>query len=368
MDSIALERATVAPPATRPDLRRRWRRLGLAAALFAAATGLAWYAQDWWRVGRFIESTDDAYVGGNVTPLAPHIDAFIEQVLVTDNERVAAGQLLIRLDQRDYRAALDHAEASLAARLAAAESLRAQSALQQSTIRQQEADLVAKNAGAAFAAEDASRYRFLAQATVGSRQNEQRSAAADQEARAAVVAGRAGLEAAQQQIKVLDAQIAEADAAVAQANSELRTAELNLGYSEIRAPTDGYVGNRAAQIGAYATRGTYLISVTPADGLWVDANFKEDQLARMLPGQSASVTADALPGHVFRGHVASFAPGTGAVFSVIPPENATGNFTKIVQRVAVRIALDGGDPMLATLRPGLSTIVRVETRGEKGAP
>jgi membrane fusion protein, multidrug efflux system len=372
MDSLALERATIADPATlhpaKPDLRRRLRRLGVAAALLASAIGLAWYAQDWWRIGRFIESTDDAYVGGNVTPLAPHIDAFIDQVLVGDNERVRAGQVLIQLDPRDYRTALDHAEAALQARLAAAESLRAQSALQQSTIRQQEADLVAKNARAIFTAEDANRYRFLAQASVGSRQNEQRSAALDQEARAAVTAARAALEAARQQLKVLDASIAEADASAAQARSDLRTAQLNLGYSEIRSPADGYVGNRAAQIGAYATRGTYLISVTPADGLWVDANFKEDQLARMLPGQSATVTADALPGHVFHGHVASLAPGTGAVFSVIPPENATGNFTKIVQRVAVRIALDPGDPMLARLRPGLSTIVRVDTRSEQSTP
>lgn len=365
MDSIVLERATVSNP-TRGDLRRRLRQLALAAAMLVPAVGAAWYARDWWTVGRFIESTDDAYAGGNITPLAPHIDAFIDQVLVTDNERVRAGQILIQLDQRDYRTALDHAEAALHARLAAADSLRAQYALQQSTIRQQEADLVAKKARATFAQEDASRYHILAQTSYGSRQNEQRTSALEREAQSAVAAAQAGLEAARQQLKVLDAQIAEADAAVAQAQSDLRTAQLNLGYSEIRSPIDGYVGNRAAQVGAYATRGTYLISVTPADGLWVDANFKEDQLTRIVPGQSATVIADVLPGHVFHGHVVSLAPGTGAVFSVIPPENATGNFTKIVQRVPVRIELDPGDAMLRALRPGLSTTVSVDTRSGSG--
>jgi membrane fusion protein, multidrug efflux system len=367
MSTIAIERATEIIP-TRTVSRHGRKRMLSAGLAGLLALGVLRYGYDWWTVGRFIESTDDAYVGGNITPLAPHIDAFIDQILVTDNERVRAGQVLIRLDQRDYRTALDHAEAALQASLAAAESLRAQHALQQSMIRQQEADLAAKKADAIFAAQDAVRYHALAQTSYGSRQNEQRTSALDQAARSAVAAAQAGLEAARQRLKVLDAQIAEADAAAAQAKSDLHTAQLNLGYSEVRSPIDGYVGNRAAQIGAYATRGTYLISVTPANGLWVDANFKEDQLTRMVPGQSASVTADVLPGHVFHGHIASLAPGTGAVFSVIPPENATGNFTKIVQRVPVRIALDPGDPKLAMLRPGLSTVVSVDTRDERGVP
>jgi len=367
MDSIALERVTIPQP-TRPDLRPRLRKLALATAALIPALAAAWYGQHWWQVGRFIESTDDAYVGGNVTPLAPHVDAFVERVLVKDNERVAAGQLLIQLDQRDYKAALDHAEAALAARIAGAESLRAQYGLQQSTIRQHEADLAARTARAVFAAQDASRYHALAQTSYGSRQNEQRTTALQQEAQSGVGAAAAALEAARQQLKVLEAQIAEAEAAVAQTRSGLETARLNLGYSEVRAPIEGYVGNRAAQVGAYATKGTYLISVTPAEGLWVDANLKEDQLTRMVPGQAATVTADVLPGHAFAGHVVSMSPGTGAVFSVIPAENATGNFTKIVQRVPVRIALDPGDPHLPLLRPGLSTTVRVDTRDERSAP
>lgn len=365
MSAVAAERVTIAKPA-KSDRWQSLRPLVLTAAILASSVGAAWYVKQWWTVGRFIESTDDAYVGGDITPLAPHIDAFLDQVLVSDNERVHAGQLLIRLDQRDYRTSLAHAQAALEERRAAPERLRAQRDLQQSTIRQQEADLAAKQAHAIFAAEEAVRYRVLAQSSYGSRQNAERTAAQDQESRSAVAAAEAALEAALQQLKVLDAQIVEADAAAAQAQSDLRQAQLNLEYCEIRSPIEGYVGNRAARVGAYASKGTYLISVTPAQGLWVDANFKEDQLARMLPGQSVTVTADELRGHVFHGHVASLAPGTGAVFSVIPAENATGNFTKIVQRVPVRVVLDPGDPDLRRLRPGLSTVVRVDTRDEGG--
>jgi len=361
VSSPALSREAIPASAGRLT-RRELRRLALAAAALTIAAGVAWCGYDWWTVGRFIESTDDAYVGGNVTPVAPHVSGFVDQVPVADNQRVRAGQVLIQLDRRDFQAAFDHAAAVVAARLAAMESLRAQYALQQSTIRQQEADLAAKSARSKFAATDAVRYRALAQTSAGSRQDAERTDTLDAEARSAVIASAAGLDAARQKLKVLEAQIAEAEAAAAQARSDLQTAQLNLGYTEILSPIDGYVGNRAAQVGAYVTQGTYLISVIPVTGLWVDANFKEDQLGRMIPGQSASVVADVIPGHAFRGHVASLAPGTGAVFSIIPPENATGNFTKIVQRVPVRVVLDAGDATLRLLRPGLSTTVSVDTQ------
>ncbi|HTB47095.1 MAG TPA: HlyD family secretion protein [Acetobacteraceae bacterium] len=352
-----------APPRDRALLRTRKAAIA-GAALAIAVAGAGWYGDDWWTQGRFIQTTDDAYVGGNVTPVAPHVSGFVAQVLVADNQFVKAGQPLIRLDDRDYHAALDHAEAVVTARTAALDGLRAQYVLQQSTIRQQEATLSEKAAQANFAATDAARYRSLAQTAAGSRQDAQRTDALDAQARAAVVAANAGLEAARQQLNVLHAQIAEADAAAAQARADLQTARLNLEYTDIRAPIDGYVGNRAAEVGAYVTAGTYLVSVIPSSGLWVDANFKEDQLGRMVPGQAASVVADVLPGHAFHGHLASLAPGTGAVFSVIPPENATGNFTKIVQRVPVRILLDSDDATLRMLRPGLSTTVSVDTKGD----
>ena len=343
---------------------RSLKRLLLTGLSAGALLAVAAYGTYWWNTGRFFQSTDDSYVGGNTTPISPHIAGFIAEIDVADNQEVKAGQLLIRLDDRDVRAAADHAQAVLQQRVATLAGLRAQYTLQQSTIEEANADLDAKTAQADFARIDAARYKSLAATNDGSQQNAQRTLAADQAARAGVTAAQAALTAAKQRLAVLSADIDEATAAVAQAKADLDTARLNLGYAEIRAPIDGYVGNRSAQAGAYVSPGTYLLTVVPAHGLWVDANFKEDQLARMTPGQSATVVADTLPGHVFHGHLTSLAPATGAVFSVIPPENATGNFTKIVQRVPVRIVLDDGDATLGRIRPGLSTIATVDTRSK----
>jgi membrane fusion protein (multidrug efflux system) len=330
----------------------------------AVCAAVFWYGIDWWKTGRFIESTDDAYVGGNVTSISPHVAGFVTKILVEDNKRVRAGELLVTLDKRDFQAAYDRAQSVVAARVATLASLRAKYTLQQSTITQAAADLAAKSAEAAFAHDDASRYAALALTSAGSRQDAQRSEAKDRAGTAAVLASGASLEAARQQLNVLDTEMAEARAAIAQAEADLQTARLNLGYTDIVSPIDGYVGNRAAQVGAYVSDGAYLLSVIPEHDLWVDANFKEDQLGRMRPGQAAFVVADIASGHVLRGHVVSLAPGTGAVFSVIPPENATGNFTKIVQRVPVRIGFDTDDQIAGVLRPGLSTTVRVNTRGQ----
>jgi membrane fusion protein (multidrug efflux system) len=368
--SVLAREAILAPPqgpAIRTSKRLSLKRLALAGTALALLAGGAWYGHDWWTTGRFIETTDDAYVGGNVTSLAPHVSGFITEVLVNDNQHVQAGQVLVRLDRRDFQAALDHAAAVVNARRASLEGLRAQYVLQQSTIRQQEADVASKVAQLNFSVQDADRYRSLALTAAGSRQDAQRTSSLEQQGRAAVRAAAASLEAGRQQLKVLEAQIAEAEANLAQSQSDLQTAQLNLGYTGISAPIDGYVGNRAAQVGAYVTAGAYLVSVSPSQGLWVDANFKEDQLTRMVDGDAAAVVADVLPGHVFHGHVASVAPGTGAVFSVIPAENATGNFTKIVQRVPVRVLLDTGDADLRMLRPGLSTTTRVDTRSSQQA-
>ncbi len=353
------------PAAITGRLRPRFQTAALVGAALLVALGAARYGHDWWTEGRFIESTDDAYVGANITPVAPHVSGFVQQVLVADNQRVEVGQILVRLDPRDFQAALDHAEAVRTARQAALASLQAQIPLQQAEIRQQEADLTGRRARADFNAVDADRYRALARTNAGSRQDAQRSATLEQEARSTVAAAMAALDAGRQKLAVLEANIAEAEAAKAQADADVQTARLNLSYTDLRAPIAGYAGNRAAQVGAYVTAGSYLLSVIPAAGLWVDANFKEDQLARIKPGDAVTVVADVMPGHVFHGHVASLAPGTGAVFSIIPPENATGNFTKIVQRVPVRIVLAGGEDMLDQLRPGLSTTASVDTRADR---
>ena len=360
MSAIAGEAAQTASAKTLSKRNLKWILYAGVAGFLALSA--ARYGYDWWSVGRFIESTDDAYAGGNVTPIAPHVPGFVAQIVAADNEYVRAGQPLIRLDDRDFRAAVDRATAIVAARQATLASLEAKESLQQSAIRQAKADLDGKAAQAAFARADNFRYRELALSSAGSRQNAERATALDEAAQAGVASSAAGLDAAKQQLTVLDADIAEARAAVAEAQADLRAAELNLSYTEIRSPIDGYVGNRAAEVGAYVSGAAYLVTIIPAHDLWVDANFKEDQLGRMAPGQAATVVADILPHYVFHGHVASLAPATGATFSVIPPENATGNFTKIVQRVPVRIRLDDRDAMLRALRPGLSTTVSVDTR------
>jgi membrane fusion protein (multidrug efflux system) len=366
METIVLEREAASVP-VKSRLQFGRKHLAIAGLALAVTLGGIGYGRYWWNVGRFIESTDDAYAGGNVTPVAPHVAGFVAQILVTDNQHVQAGQLLIRLDARDFQAALDHAQAIADQRQAALAGLQAKYVLQQEMISKAEADLAATAARATFAGADAVRYHDLALTTFGTRQNAERASSVDEEAKSATKSAQAALAAARQQLTVLDAEIAEARAGVAQAKADLETARLNLGYTEIRSPIEGYVGNRAAQVGAYVANGAYLASVIPAQGLWVDANFKEDQLAHMRPGQPASVVADVLPGKILQGHVESLAPGTGAVFSVIPPENATGNFTKIVQRVPVRIALDDGEARLGALRPGLSTTVSVDTRPDPQA-
>ena len=352
MSSAALARdAAIDRPqgsVTRSRRRLTPKRLALAGAAVAILAAAGWYGREWW-TNRPLHRNHRRRLRRRQRhrPRAACQRLHRRGRWSTDNQRVQrrsgagpAGPARLPGRPRPCRCGRQRPQASL-------QALRAQYLLQQSTIRQQEADLSAKSAQFAFAAQDAERYRSLALTSAGSRQDAQRSASLNEQARSSVLAAAATLEAGRQQLKVLEAQTAEAEANLAQSRSDLQTAQLNLGYTEIRAPIDGYVGNRAAQVGAYAMAGAYLVSIIPDSGLWVDANFKEDQLTHMTDGDVASVVADVLPGHVFHGHVASLAPGTGAVFSVIPAENATGNFTKIVQRVPVRIVLDAGELLCA---------------------
>jgi membrane fusion protein (multidrug efflux system) len=361
MNAITLDRSGTRRWAMVISYKKLLFALGASLGLAAAAV----YGYQWATVGRFIETTDDAYIGGDVTAIAPHVAGFISDIDVSDNQHVRKGQLLMRLDDRDFQAALDHAEAAVNDKRAVLADLQAKFLAQQSAIRQATADLSAKVAQAAFARQDDDRYQGLARAVAISRQDVQRASAADQIAQSSVSSARAGVAGANQELEVIRANIDQARADVAQAEADLKTARLNVGYTEIRSPIDGYVGNRAVRVGAYVPVGAYLASIIPAHGLWIDANFKEDQLAQVKPGQSAIVVADVLPNRKFHGRVESVAPGTGAVFSVIPPENATGNFTKIVQRVPVRIVLDAEDARLGGLRPGLSITASVDTQSLK---
>ncbi|MBE7201303.1 MAG: HlyD family secretion protein, partial [Parafilimonas terrae] len=308
------------PVAPRRRLSRK--RAAFCGIALLALAGGGFYGRFWWETGRFIESTDDAYVGGDVTVIASRVPGIVAEVLVRDNQRVAAGDLLIRLDDRDYRAALAKAEASVAGQDATLLNLAATRRLQEAVIAQNRAELAGAEAEAARTRFDVDRYRELSAKSYASEQRFQQADADDKKATSAVAKARASLDAAERRIAVIDTQSRQADAARAQAVAERDAARLNLGYTEIRAPTDGVVGNRSARAGSYATTGAGLIALVPADGLWVDANFKESQLAQMRPGQTVGIVADVLPDETFTGHVESLAPATGAQFSVLPPENA----------------------------------------------
>jgi membrane fusion protein, multidrug efflux system len=332
---------------------------GVVATLVFVIAGITWY---WASTARFIESTDDAYVGGEITMLSAKVAGFIQTVTVVDNQAVKAGDLLLKLEDRDYRAQLTRAEASVAAQRAALANIQASRRMHHAVIEQASATVAGAAAELARTKYDFDRYRTLSADQFATRQRFEQAEAEHEKAKAADRRARAALDAAERQLEVFDTQQQQTQAALDQALAERDLAQLNLSYTEIRAPIDGVVGNRSARAGAYASVGAQLLAIVPARGLWVDANFKESQLAHIRQGEPAEIIADVLPGIRFRGRVASLAPATGAQFSVIPPENATGNFTKIVQRVPVRIELEGDGAELGKLRPGLSVAVHVDER------
>ncbi|MDB6144650.1 MAG: hemolysin [Pseudomonas sp.] len=342
------------------------KRLVMLVLLAAALVFAVWFGIHWWTVGRFIESTDDAYIGGDVTVIGPKVAGYITELKVVDNQLVHAGDLLVKIDDRDYLAALDKAEGAVAAEEALLANLDATEQLQYAVIGQAKASIDVSNAETVRSRDDQTRYQKLVSQQAVSVESAQRADATFKTAQANTAKAQASMLATQRQIAVIDTQKLQAKAALKQAKAERDLAKLNVGYTELRAPVDGVIGNRRARVGAFASAGSQLLSVVPASGLWVDANFKEDQLAHMVPGQAVTIHADVLPGHDFHGHLDSLAPATGSQFSVLPPENATGNFTKIVQRVPVRVFLDPADGVLGHLRPGLSVTAEVDTAEHSG--
>jgi membrane fusion protein (multidrug efflux system) len=345
------------PSARRPIGKHRVLHLTCVIAGLAFG-GLGYH---WWTDSRFLQSTDDAYVGGDITVIAPRVAGYISTVAVADNQPVRAGDVLIRLDDRDYRAQLAKAEGAVAGQQALLENLDATRRLQAAVIEQANAGIRAAHAETVRSHEDEIRFQSLASRGAASLQSEQKADADFEQAQANSMKAQAQLTAAQRELDVISTTRQQAQAALVQAMAEREVARLNLGYTVLRAPIDGAVGNRRAHPGAFAPTGAQLLSIVPAQGLWIDANFKEDQLAKIRPGQRATIEADVLPGRRFHGTVTSLAPATGAQFSVLPTENATGNFTKIVQRVPVRIALDAQDAVLGLLRPGLSVSAEIDT-------
>ncbi|PXW16485.1 HlyD family secretion protein [Paraburkholderia caballeronis] len=351
------------PDATQAAGRRTpW----MAIALGAVVLVLAAAASYWYFVLRFEQSTDDAYVGGNVTVMAPRVNGFVAEILVRDNQFVHANQVLIRLDSRDYDAKLAQADAEVRSARAAVAELQARQTLQTAIIDQHQAEQRASDAELTRSTQDRQRYRELVKDDAVSDQLVERADADYAKARASVQQSGATVLAAQRELQVLAAQIADADARVATAEANRRLAALNVEYTTIRSPVDGYIGNRTARVGMLANVGSPLLTVVPSSDLWVDANFKEDQLRRMHAGDRADVALDA-SGEPLHGRVESLAPATGATFSVLPPENATGNFTKIVQRVPVRVRLDVPRGMEGVLRPGLSATVTVHLGDNSGS-
>jgi len=346
-------------PAKKSGRKDKFRRLLVAGAAVAVLTATSWYGWDYWTVGRFLISTDDAYVKADNTTVAPKVSGYLHEVLAGDNEHVRAGQVLARIDARDFKVALDQAKADVAAAEAAISSKHAQLDVQQAVIDAARATLDVDTASATFARQENKRYTDLAATGYGSVQNAQGAQSREASALAAIERDKANVASALKQVELLKAEIAQANAAAARANALQAQAELNLSYTTIIAPIDGVVGNRTLRAGQYVQAGTQLMSLVPASGAYVIANFKETQLTNVQPGQPVDIDVDMFPGKPVHGHVDSLAPASGQEFALLPPDNATGNFTKVVKRIPVKIMLDASS---VELRPGMSVIPRIQTR------
>jgi membrane fusion protein, multidrug efflux system len=342
--------------------RLNLRKLLMTGAALAVLAGAADYGWDYWTVGQYLVSTDDAYVKADSTTIAPKVTGYLDQVLVGDNERVKAGQVLARIDVRDFKVALDQAKADVSAAKAALASKQAQLDVQQAVINAAHATLDVDRANFTFAAQENRRYGDLAATGFGSVQNAQQAQARNASAEATLARDNASLTSSEKQLDLIKAEIIQADAAVSHAQAVEHQAELNLGYTTIVAPIDGVVGNRTLRVGQYVTAGTQLMSVVPVDSAYIVANYKETQLTHVRQGQAVDVEVDMFPGQMVHGHVDSLAPASGQEFALLPPDNATGNFTKVVQRIPVRIALDGDNAGQITLRPGMSVVPTIATR------
>jgi membrane fusion protein (multidrug efflux system) len=341
--------------------RQAIRRAALGLALALGITAAGDFGYGYLTTGRYLESTDDAYVKADSTIIAPKVSGYIATVLVSDNEKMKAGQLLARIDDRDFRTALDQARADVAAAEASVRNLDAQLALQQPIIEQGSADVTAAEANLKFAKEERARYDELMKSGSGTIQRAQQTDAALRASNAQLQHAQSGLVAAQRKVDVLTTQRAQSVAQLEHARAVAEQASLNLSYTDITAPVDGTVGARSLRVGQYVQAGTQLMAVVPLDAVYVVANFKETQLTHVRAGQPAELRIDGFRGETLRGHVDSLSPASGLEFALLPPDNATGNFTKIVQRVPVKIVLDD-NRLAGLLRPGMSAVPTVDTK------
>jgi membrane fusion protein (multidrug efflux system) len=352
--------AAAAASKQKPARSRRKTVFGAIAVM--AAIGAGWFGYHWWTVGRFTVSTDDAYVQAYNTTLAAKVSGYLASVPVTDNTAVHTGDVIATIDDGDYKLAVDSARGKVATQAATIARIGHQITAQEAAVEQARTQLVSAQAAATRAELELARQNMLVARDASSRQLLEQAQANRDQAIAAVQGARAAIDSAAATVDVLKGQQQEAVSTLEELKTALAKAERDLSFTVIRAPIDGVVGNRAVQTGDFVQTGQRLASLVPLDEVYVNANFKETQLAQLRPGQPVTVAVDALPEHSFQGTVESFSPASGSVFSLLPPDNATGNFTKIVQRLPVRIRVPAAIAREGILRPGLSVVVSVNTK------
>jgi membrane fusion protein, multidrug efflux system len=343
----------------------RWFGIGirlfvlLLAALLLLVVARQW---DWWVGSATLQSTDDAYLHSDTTPLAAKVPGYVRRVPVGDFQRVRAGDLLAEIVDDDYRAQLNQAEANVAAAKAVIGNIDQQKILQQTLIEQAQTDVQASTADLTRYHLEAERQRSLLDRRIaGTPQLVEQASDNEKRSAATLATSRAKLDQQHQQLNVLDSQRAQALATLDAQRAARDLAQINLGYTRITAPVDGMVSERRVRAGQYVSVGTQVITIVPLPEVWVIANYKETQMTHIRIGQQARVTVDAFPGTLLRGHVDSWSPASGAVFTLLPPDNATGNFTKVVQRIPVKILLDADSSLRDLLRPGMSVIATIDT-------
>ncbi|WP_374577559.1 HlyD family secretion protein [Phenylobacterium sp.] len=320
----------------------------------------------WWMDKQHYEKTDNAFIAADKVSVAPQVDGYVAEVLVGDNQQVAAGQVLVRLDTAPLKAALAQAEANAAALDAAVRAVDDKARLEQAMIAQKAAGVASAHAQAQLAQAELARYGTLATQGWVSPQRAQTAKAAASQASAGVEQARATLEAERRTAESLGSSRAQTLAQAQAAHAAVEQARINLDRAEIKAPVAGVVGARAVRPGQYVRPGSALMSVVPVQNAYIVANFKETQVSRLKVGQPVTIRADAFGKQAFKGKIDSFAPATGSEFALIPVENAVGNFTKIAQRLPVKIAVDPASPLAGALRPGLSVEVKVDVTADTG--
>ena len=333
------------------------------AVLLAAGVIVVLFATQWDRwVGLSVRQvTDDAYVRGDITPLSAHVEGYVRHVPVGDFQRVKEGEVLVEIEDDDYRARVAQAEADLLGAQAAIENLKAQKAAQHAQVAEAEGAIAATQADVRRTRLEAERQRALLATTFGTRQRVEQADAEAGRFAATMARNQAAFDAQRRQLAVLDTQESQLRAEVKAKQAMLDLAKINLGYTRIAAPVDGMVSERGVRDGQYVHAGTQVITVVPLGNVWIVGNYKETQLTHVAIGQHAEIRVDTFPGVVVNATVDSIAPASGAQFSLLPPDNATGNFTKVVQRIPVKLRIGPDNPLAGNLRPGMSVIATILT-------